>query len=301
MKQDQDSMTEKPFAFSVSARRLTPVQIVNMFDQGGRRSELASVFGFLDESPLNGGRPRADSVPFPLTEIEKLNDMGIGYSFTLTNTAVAPEHLKDAHTNELLKRFERPINSVIVATDLVADYVREHYPAYKIRASCLCNFTTAEQINAACGRFDMVTPWPELNASDGFLGQLKHKDQIMLFGSQACLASCVENRLRHYFLASLDHIMFYNHRQYGTSYHPEDFEWTFPSFCRGKDVPILLEDLDRCRRLGFTNIKVVHPAQFAAHYLGIQPKPVGKIASFVRSRIPGRNPSVNVRPDAKKS
>ena len=286
--------SEKTFSFSVSTRRLTPLQIVELFDRAGRRNELSSVFGFMDESPLNGGRTRADSLHVPPDEIEKLNGMGIGYSFTLTNTAVAAEHLKDAHTNEMLKRFENPLNSVIIAMPLVADYIRERYPRYRLRASCLCNFNTAEEINDACGRFDMVTPWPEINENEELLGKLKFKDRIMLFGSQACLRNCINNRLRHYYFCSLDHIMYYNHRQYGVSYHPKDFEWPFPSFCRGKDTPVRLADLEKFRRMGFTKIKIVHPAQFAEHTLGIPPSPTGKMMSFVRTKILKQYPPVEV-------
>lgn len=295
MEKDHDNQQTKPFVFSVSARRLNPRQIVEVFERAGRRSELSSVFGFLDESPLNGGRTREDSLPLRAEDVDWLNSQGLGYSFTLQNLAARSEHLHDRHTNELLKRFENPLNSIIFATSFIADYIREHYPAYRLRASCLCDYKTAEEINAACERCDMVTPWPEVNEDEALLAQLKLKEKVMLFGTQACLRNCRKNRLRHYYFASLDHIMYYNHREYGTSYHAEDFKWTHPSFCRAKDTSVVLEDLERLRQLGFRHIKIVHPELFAKHVLKV-PLPASRtMRSFFVEKFLGRKTAYEVR------
>ncbi len=266
-------MSGSTFRFCVSARRVRPLKILEVFDRAGRRSELMSVFGFLSESPLNGGRPRQGSLQIPPEEIEELNREGVGYAFTLTSLAAAPEHLRDRWTNEMLRRFENPLNSVIVATPLIENYLREKYPRYTFRASCLCNLKTPAEINEACRRFDMVTPWPEMNDHEDQLRALDRKDKVMLFGTQVCLKRCGDFRMRHYFVGSLDHIAYYNHREYGVTYHPQDYRWHRPpAACRARENRIEVDDLDRLRRLGFTHIKIVHFDEFAEKHLGLAPE-----------------------------
>ena len=141
-KPNQDENVQPDFKFCLSGRRFRPTKLAEMYKQAGKLHELGSIFGFLIESPLNGGRSRAGSMHYPPEEIEALNAMGVGYSFTLTNTAIAPEHLEDSWTNKMLKRFEHPLNSVTAATPLGETFIREHYPAYTLRASCIYNFDT---------------------------------------------------------------------------------------------------------------------------------------------------------------
>jgi len=274
------------FKFSVSGRRFRPTMLAEMFEQADKLNELESVFGFLIESPLNGGRVRAGSLNYPPEEIERLNDMGVGYSFTLTNLAAAPEHLNDSWTNEMLKRFEKPINSVTVATELVENFVRERYPGYRLRASCMYDFKTIDEINEATERFDMVTCWPEINdKSDEDLLRLIHKDRVMLFGAQVCLKRCGDHRLRHFYVSSLDHIAWYNQHEYGVPYHPGSSRWIFKSPCQGKNAGVELEDLERLKRLGFSRIKITPPLQFAEAYLGVKWSMTRKILTSLRGKL----------------
>ncbi len=254
--------------FCVSGRRYRPTRIADMFRAAGRLHQLGDVFGFLWDSPLNGGRNRSGSLSFALDEIAALNDRGVGYSFTLTNLAAAEHHLADAHTNAVLKRFENPLNSITVATPLVEEYIRSRYPGYRLRTSCIYNLKTADAINAACERFDMVTPWPDVNDDEALLARLEQKDKIMLFGMQLCLKTCGDFRMRHYYFWSLDHIAYHHHQQFGTPYRAADFAWPYPPPCRGRVSPVEFEDLARLRRLGFRHIKITQPRLFAERYLG---------------------------------
>jgi ferredoxin--NADP+ reductase len=177
MNKIRESVQDPGCIFSLSGRRFRPVRLAEMFERAGRLHELGSIFGFLIESPLNGGRSRSGSLGYPPDEIEALNRMGVGYSFTLTNTAAAPEHLEDRRTNKMLTRFENPLNSVIVATPMVEEFIRGRYPGYKLRASCIYNLKTVDEINAACERFDMVTPWPDINDHDDQLAARSMHDR----------------------------------------------------------------------------------------------------------------------------
>lgn len=274
---------ESSFKFSLSGRRFRPTMIARMFDQADKLNELESIFGFLIESPLNGGRIRAGSLNYPPEEIEKLNDMGVGYSFTLTSLAATPEHLEDQWTNEMLRRFENPLNSVIVAKPLVENFIRKRYPGYKLRASCMYDFKTINQINEATERFDIVACWPDINdKSDEELSGLVNKDRVMLFGAQVCLKKCGDYRLKHFYVSSLDHIAWYNQHEYGVPYHPDSSRWPFRHPCQGKKVGVEMEDIERFKRLGFRRIKITPPLQFAEAYLGINWGRKQRILNYLR-------------------
>ena len=291
-------MSTDKLHFCVSVRRCRPASVADAFERAGRMDELASVFGFLFESPLNGGRNREASIPITPEEIEALNKRSVGYSFTLTSTAAAPEHLRDRWTNEMLRRFENPLNSVVVSMPMVENYVREKYPAYKLRASCIYNLKTPDEINAACERFDMVTPWPDINDHDDQLLALTSKDKILLFGTQICLKNCGDHRLRHYYFWSLDHIAYYNRREYGVPYHPGDYHWHFRPPCQGRSYPTQMEDLERFRRLGFRNIKITQFDPFAESYLGLKRSTGNKLWTFLRRRVWKRPSLLQARPTA---
>jgi hypothetical protein len=279
-------MNTPPTRFSISGRRYRPTWIADLFERAGHLDELSSVFGFLIESPLNGGRTRAGSLHYPPAEIEALNARGVGYSFTLTNTAASREHLEDEHTRAMLARFESPLNSVIVATPLVENFIRDQYPNYKLKASCIYDFRTADAINEATERFDMVALWPELNDDDTLLANLERKDRIMLFGTQLCLKVC--NPLRrpyHYYFNSLDHIAYYNHRKYGVRYDPRSFVWPYLAPCCGKQFGVETEDFNRFRELGFHNIKITMVQRFAEEYLGIPWSPAQKVREALVRRL----------------
>ncbi len=275
-----------PLRFSISGRRYRPTWLAQLFERAGRLAELESVFGFLMESPLNGGRTRAGSLHYPPEEIEALNAMGVGYSFTLSNTAAAPGHLEDTWTNKMLHRFESPINSIIVATPMVEQFIRDRYPGYRLRASCIYNLRTADAINAACERFDQVALWPELNDDETLLKSLHAKERILLFGTQLCLKTCGHaQRLHHYYFNSLDHIAYYNHRQYGVPYYPRAAVWPYRSPCRGKDFAVEVENFDRFRALGFNHIKITMIQRLAADYLGIAWSPTQKVCEALIRRL----------------
>lgn len=273
--------------FCVSARRMRPLKIVDLFEQAGKIHQLDSVFAFLRESPLNGGRDRHSSVQFPIDEIEELNRRGVGYSFTLTNLVAAPWHLDDPWTNEVLERFEDPMNSVIVATPLVADYIQKKYPGYRLRASCMFDFKTPDELNEACKRFDMVTPWPEINSHDDQLGALEQKSKILLFGSHLCLRRCGNRSLRHYYFWSLDHIAYYNRREYGVPYCARASRWHRRAPCVAEQMQDEIEDFTRLGHLGFSHFKVVQVPLFAETYLGLQRGPIATFWEHARRRISG--------------
>jgi hypothetical protein len=242
--------------FTISSRWHNPLEIVETFEKYGRLDELYKVYGFLFDSPLNGGRLRKDCITFPLDTIEQLNDRGIGYSFTLTNLTVAREYLEDRHTNEVLKRFENPLNGVIVSNDLIADYIKEKYPGYSLRASCMYNFLTTEEINNACQRFDEVCVFPEVNHQEETLDGIVDKDKLLLFATSICLNKCGLNRLHHYYILGQDHIAWYNHQKYKTPYRDDAFHAPHMPWCKAKSTTPMVHDMEYLAGKGFSSFKI---------------------------------------------
>ena len=248
--------------FTVSARYHHPLEIVRLFERYDALSQLKRVFGFLFDSPLNGGRPRGMCSPYPMEVIDQLNDAGVGYSFTLTNTTVSSEYLEDTHTNEILRRYERPINGVIVANDQIAQFIREKYPRYRLRASCIYNFIKPDEINDACERFDEVCCFPEVNDNEETLRAIKRPEKVTLFATSVCLNLCGKNRVHHYYILGQDHIAYYNHKKYGTSYNKKDFYHPKLPWCVAEKSKPKVHELDRLVDLGFSTFKITQPDLF---------------------------------------
>lgn len=232
------------------------MDIVREFERYGRLEQLKRFYGFLFDSPLNGGRLRKDCKHFSLDVIDELNSMGIGYSFALNNVTVAQEYLEDPHSNEVLARFEKPLNGVIVATDVVADFIRENYPGYRLRASCIFDFLGADEINAALDRFDEVCVFPEVNHKAETLEAIKDKARVVLFGTSLCLNVCGRNRRHHYYILGQDHIAWYNHNKYGSPYRPKFFANPHMPWCRAREATPLVHDLEGLHAMGFQTFKI---------------------------------------------
>jgi collagenase-like PrtC family protease len=242
------------------------MDIVDEFKKYGCLEQLQSLFGFLFDSPLNGGRLRRDCIRFPLDVIDELNSLRIGYSFTLTNLTVAKEHLEDPHTNNMLRRFENPLNGVIVADDSIADYVRINYPGYRLRASCIYDYVTAEEINDACERFDEVCPFPEVNHKPKTLEAIKNKKKVTLFGTSICLNLCGKNRLHHYYILGQDHIAWYNHRKYQIPYKRDAFKNPKMPWCKAKLSSPMMHNLEELEGMGFSTFKITQFEVFKSAY-----------------------------------
>ena len=83
----------------------------------------------------NGGRVNTNTPKFPDSAdyIKFLNDNGTGAFLTFSNLVLEKEHLSDPDSNRLLECLDETsgLNGVIVATDLMADYIREKKPGLK--------------------------------------------------------------------------------------------------------------------------------------------------------------------------
>lgn len=131
---------------------------------------------------------------------------GIAIYLTFTNLFLEESHLKESFGNALCKFFEHhnPTgrNAVIVANDLLRDYIRREYPGLRLVSSIL-------KITQEFGRgrldvyrrlgeeYDEVMVHPDDVLHPEFLAQLENKEKYILLINEYCIRHCPIRHL-HY-------------------------------------------------------------------------------------------------------
>lgn len=149
--------------------------------------EVESVFAFVDQSTLYGGRQFVSPELSPL-DIMLMYDHGIGYRIPLTNSYVEPEEYDQ--NIELLEKYHRPGNSVIIVNDNLARWIRRDFPDYNVEASIIKNINTHDKINIALELYNTVVLPTSLNENLKFLDEIKTKERITLFAFAGCGVNC---------------------------------------------------------------------------------------------------------------
>jgi hypothetical protein len=186
-----DTAYEPTCSYTISGRRKKPnVPIFSFL----RRNfgfvplgEIESIFGFVEQSSLYGGRP---FVMPELSErdVRQLNNTGIGLRMPMSNNYVTREEY-DASCN-LLQKYHRKENSVIVTNDKLAKWIRQDFPLYRLDASVIKNVHTYKQIDQALELYDDVVLPMETNEDFTFLEKIEDKDRIILFANAGCALTC---------------------------------------------------------------------------------------------------------------
>jgi hypothetical protein len=149
--------------------------------------EIESIFGFVQQSSLYGGRMFGDR-ELSDRDVAQLNNAGIGVRIPMSNHfAEEPEYEK---SRVILDRYHSKINSIIVTNDDLAHWIRRDYPRYTLDASVIKNIKSHEKIEAALELYDSVVLPMRLNEEFDFLEKIKHKDRIILFANAGCALTC---------------------------------------------------------------------------------------------------------------
>lgn len=150
-------------------------------------SEVDSVFGFVEESPLYGGRIFVQPELSP-QDVEALYEAGIGLRLPLSNHFATSEEYEAA--KPFLEKYHRERNAVIVTNDDLARWIRRDFPLYRIEASVIKNLRDYRRINRAFEIYDTVVLPMELNRNEEFLERAPNKDRITLFANAGCALTC---------------------------------------------------------------------------------------------------------------
>jgi hypothetical protein len=132
------------------------------------------------------------------------NGQGIGVNFTFSNTLLSEKHLKNKLGNQALKKFDKPFNGIIVASDLFRDYIRRQKYAYQLIRSMTKVIYDRNKLLSEIPDYDLVVISPEFNRDIVFLKNIPaDKAEILINGD--CVPFCPYKQ-QHYDLMAKDNL-----------------------------------------------------------------------------------------------
>lgn len=188
----QANTAYEPFcSFTISARGKKPnVPIFSFLRKNFgfvSLAEIESIFGFVEQSTLYGGRPFSRR-ELSERDVRQLNNAGIGLRLPMSNHYVTREEYEA--NCELLQKYHRKENSIIVTNDQLAKWIRQDFPLYRLDASVIKNIHTAKQIERALEVYDDVVLPMDTHDKFSFLEKIEAKNRIILFANAGCALNC---------------------------------------------------------------------------------------------------------------
>ena len=149
--------------------------------------EIDSLFGFVEQSALYGGR---DFVESELTDDDvcQLNKAGVGLRIPMSNHYAERDDYEKSMP--LQEKYHRQPNSVIVTNDDLVKWIRQDFPDYHIDASVIKNIKTHRKIDEALKLYDSAVLPMRLNEDFDFLEKIEAKERIILFANAGCALTC---------------------------------------------------------------------------------------------------------------
>lgn len=171
-----------------------------------------NIFDSVHGSPLfewNSGRvlPRFSVNPYQMkVALDSYMLRGIPIDYTFTNTLLGPQHLDNLLGNNLLKYAvaNNPTgrNAVIVASDVLYDYIKKEYPSLKLVSSILKISSERgkgdlDYYLRLADRFDKVMLHPDDTLNLELLEKLPNKEKYEALINEYCIRNCPIRHL-HY-------------------------------------------------------------------------------------------------------
>lgn len=162
--------------------------------------EIGSVYGAPEDCIWGGGREgigERDAKEI----LALMREFGISARLTFSNSLLKREHLSDRKCNELCALFEESSaisNGVIVYSDLLVDYLREHYPGLYLISSTTKVLTDFNELVREAQReeFRYVVPDFRLNRAFAKLEGLSDriKDKLEFLCNECCYFGCRDRK-----------------------------------------------------------------------------------------------------------
>jgi collagenase-like PrtC family protease len=158
-----------------------------------------------------GGR---EPFPFPwsvdesVRRVKEYNKLGISFYAAFNNTLLEEKHLEDENSNYFLKKIYSSKNGIIVANDLLKNYLRKNYPKFKVVASiCFCK-KKIKDYERMLEEYDQVVLHPDLNRDINFILKIEKgkRKKLSILVNEHCIMNC-PYRKKHYHLISKEHLM----------------------------------------------------------------------------------------------
>ena len=161
---------------------------------------IGSIYGAPADCLWGGGR-----VGFgenrPEDALALTRDYGISARLTFSNSLLREEHLSDPKCNALCALFEHGQgveNGVIIASDLLLDYLRRRYPGFYFVSSTTKVLTDFQDFSAELNRsaFRCVVPDFRLNKAFSLLNTLTaaQKSKVEFLCNEGCWPGCADRK-----------------------------------------------------------------------------------------------------------
>lgn len=176
--------------------------------------EFGSVYGAFPPAMWNGGRPQGGLIcddTYIKNVLHAFNSQGIPIRFTFTNPMIREEHLDDPFCNHLMELADNGLNEVIVFSEVLEDYIRKHYPRYKITSSTCKRITDPEKLAEELNKdYYVVVMDYDLNNHFEIIDKLPHKEKLELLANSTCFPNCPK-RSAEYEAVGIQQIVYNEH------------------------------------------------------------------------------------------
>lgn len=176
-------------------------------------SIIESTYGTFPGAIWNGGRTFNNTTEMDLLDIEnyitQLNNNNIGFRATFTNSLLTSEHLNNQYCNNILNIMNNgyPYNEVIVASNILEDYLLSNYPNLSLVSSItkgndFSTFKTAYEKNI----YRMIVIYPKKNILDYIRLNIpiQKRNNIEILLNSGC-AYCKQSN-QHYYIESYNNL-----------------------------------------------------------------------------------------------
>lgn len=162
--------------------------------------EIGSIYGAPTDCLWGGGRVGfGDAKPEEVLAL--MREYGISARLTFSNSLLREEHLADRKCNALCAQFEKcgPVqNGIILHSELLLDYLKQHYPGFYFVSSTTKVLTEFSQLRDELSRdeFRYVVPDFRLNKAFGPLNALpdEQKDKVEFLCNECCWFGCGDRK-----------------------------------------------------------------------------------------------------------
>ncbi len=161
--------------------------------------EIGSIYGAPADALWGGGRAGFGRNDIADEVLALCREYGISARLTFSNSLLTEEHLSDRQCNRLCELFASvPGNGVIVHSDLLASYIRQHYPSLYLVSSTTKVITDFQTFTAELNRpeFSCVVPDFRLNPRlSDFAGlNLEQKQKVEFLCNECCWFDCYQRK-----------------------------------------------------------------------------------------------------------
>ena len=160
--------------------------------------EIGSIYGAPEDCIWGGGRVEAGEES-PEMILELLEEYGISARLTFSNSLLREEHLSDKKCNTLCRLFEKSkANGVIVHSELLLEYLQNHYPGlYFVSSTTKVLTDFADCLNEIERKdFRYVVPDFRLNKSfdDWKILTDAQKEKVEFLCNECCWFGCKDRK-----------------------------------------------------------------------------------------------------------